>query len=245
MKNKTGFIDGARILKRGDWEPSLVDAIFEQDDFLGNILKDEWDLYLGAGCAGAIVPALNGTVALTTVAGDNLFAQLSHALNHNALRSCGIEARVALDVATLCTIEVGFCSALTEAQGRAYDDYLNGVGGIPMPVAANHSAIIGFDPLDSAAGYPNFTAVNSLGGVSPLAVNMGILPVGGTFYRLKVQLDAAGNAFYYINDDLLATHLLAVTPATPLTPWLAVSNKAGAIARNLTIDYVKFWQNRI
>ena len=40
------------------------------------------------------------------------------------------------------------------------------------------------------------------------------------------------------------TQLLAITPATPLTPWLAISNKAGAIARVLTGDYCKVWQNR-
>ncbi|MBU2060177.1 MAG: hypothetical protein KKB38_20900 [Gammaproteobacteria bacterium] len=244
MANKrTGFLDGARIWKRGDFEPSLEAAMYEQDDFLGDILKDEWDVYVGAGCTVAIVAALNGTVALTTVAGDNLFAQLSHGLNFNALRACGIEARLSMDVITLATIEMGFNDALTEANGRAFDDYQLGVGAIPVPVAAD-AAILGFDPTDSPL-HTGFTAVNAIAGVSPLAIDTGVVPVGGTFYVLRVQLDALGNAYYSVNGNLLATHLLAITPADPLTPWLAISNKAGAIARILTVDYVKFWQNRI
>jgi len=237
---KIGFIAGSRIKKWGDWEPSLVDTVYEQDDFLGDILKDEWGLFLGAGCAGAIVALPNGTVVLTTVAGDNLFSQLSHQLNFSATHMAGIEARVALDVITNCTIEVGFNDALTEAQGRAFDDY-ELTGGLPTPVAAN-AAIVGFDPTDSPL-HPHLTGVSAIAGAG-FAVNLGVDPIAATFIRLGVQLDVLGNAYYYVNGALLGTRLLAITPATPLTPWLAISNKAGAIARNLTIDYVKFWQNR-
>lgn len=241
---KIGYISGSRIWQLGDWEPSLERTIFEKDDFLGDILKDEWDVYVGAGCTVAIVAALNGTVALTTVAGDNLFAQLSRALNYSAAQACGIEARLNMDTATLATFELGFSDALTEAQGRAFDDYELGVGGIPVPVAAD-AAIIGFDPTDSPL-HPNLTAVNVIATVSPLATDLGVgtLPVGGTYQVLRVQLDALGNAYYYVNGILLATHLLAITPATPLTPWAAISNKAGAIARVVTVDYIKMWQNR-
>jgi len=237
---RVGFIAGSRIKKWEDWEPSLVDTLYEQDDFLGDILKDEWDVNVGAGCTVAIVAALRGTVALTTVAGDNLFANLAGELNLNALLSAGIEARVALDFITLCTIEVGLVDAKTYANGRAFDDY-ELTGGLPTPICVN-GAIVGFDPTDSPL-HPHLTGVSAIAGVGTVN-NLGVDPVAGAFIRLGVRLDVAGNAHYYVNGALLGTQLLAITPATPLAPWLAISNKAGAIARVHTVDYVKFWQNR-
>jgi len=242
MTKKIGYIAGSRIWQLGDWEPSLERTLFLKDDFMGDILKDEWAVNVDAGCTVAIVAALNGTVVHTTTAVNDDWATLAHGLNWTATRACGIEARLNLDVATLCTIELGFNDALTEAQGSAFDDYNLTGAALPTPVAAD-AVIIGFDPLDSAANFPNFTAVNVINTVAPAATDLAVLPVGGTFYVLKVQLDAAGNAYYYVNGVLLATHLLAITPADPLTPWITIRNKAANI-RLLTVDYVKVWQNR-
>lgn len=240
---RIGFIAGDRIKKRGDWEPSLKDAIFEMDDFLGDILKDEWAVDLGGnGESVAIVAALRGTVVLTTVAGDNYHASLARELNYNAVLAAGIEARIALDIITNVTIEVGLVDAKSYAQGRAFDDY-DGTGGVPTPVATN-AAIIGYDPTDSTVEpFDKLTGVGAIAGVGK-AVDLGIDLTGGAMVILRVQLDALGNAYFYVNGVLKGTILLAVTPATPLTPWLAISNKAGAIARILTADFCKVWQNR-
>ena len=241
---RIGYIGGERIVQRGDWERFLHDVVYEKDDFLGDILKDEWGIFVSAGCTGALVAALNGNLVLTTVVTVDFFSQVSSQLNFNAVHAAGMEARVCLDVLANSHIEVGFGDALTQANGTNFDDF--GIGAaVPTPVAADSAAVVGFDPTISAPNHTHLQAANIIGGVAPAAVDMGVDPVAGTFIRLGVQLDALGNAYYYVDGALLGTQLLAVTPATALTPFVAVRNKAGAPAVfNLTVDYIKFWQNR-
>ncbi len=237
---RIGFIGGNRIKHDEDWFPSGQTRVYEEDDFLGDILKDEWDVNVAAGCTVAIAAGLNGLVDLTTVAGDNFYATLAKELNYNALLYAGIEARLALDDITNCQIELGFNDAKLEAQGRMVDD-VDLTGGLPTPVCANGAAIV-FDPTDSVIN--NLCGVGVIAGVGSVN-DLGVALVNGIYVILKVQLDALGNARYYINNLLIATELLAITAATPLTPWMTVSNKAGAIARVLTVDYCKSWKRRI
>lgn len=243
---KIGHIAGSRIWQLGDWEPSLERTLYEKDDFLGDVLKDGWTDAIGAGCTAVIVPAVNGTVALTTVVNDDLFATIARELNYSAALACGIEARLNIDVLASETFEMGFCDVLAAAvaAGTAFDDY-ELTGGLPTPDAAVADAVvIGFDPTDSPL-HPHLTGVSANSGAPPdAAVDLGVDPATGVFVVLKVQLDAAGNASYYVNGALLGTQPLAIEPATLLTPWLAVRNKAVAVARILTVDYIKMWQNR-
>jgi len=237
---KIGHIAGSRIWQLGDWEPSLERTVYEKDDFLGDVLKDEWAADIGAGTL-VIAAALSGTVVHTTTALNDDHATLASALNFMASHACGIEARLALNNVTDCTIELGFNDALLEAQGRAFNDYDLTPGNLPSPISAD-AVIIGFDDPDSLV-YTNFTAVNVINTAAPAATDLGIIPVNDRFYVLRVQLDAAGNAYYYVDGALLATHALAITPGDALTPWITISNKAAGI-RILTVDYVKVWQNR-
>ena len=238
---RVGYIQGSRISHREDWFPSLQRHYYKQDDFDGDILADQWDVNVGAGCSVAIVAGQNGLVACTTVAGDDLYASMARELNLSSLLYAGIEARVKLDNITLCTIEVGLVDAKSYANGRAFDDY-ELTGGLPTPVCTD-GAIIGFDPTDSPL-HPHLTGVSAIAGVGTVN-DLGVDPVNLTFIILKVQLDVLGTARYYVNNALLGTQLLAITPATALTPWMAISNKAGAIARILTPDYCKWWQRRV
>jgi len=240
---RIGFIAGEWILQRGDWERFLHDVVYEKDDFLGDILKDEWGIFVSAGCTGSLVAALNGTLALTTVATINFFAQLSAQLNLNAIHACGMEARIDVDDLVNQQFMVGLCDALTYANGTPFDDY--GIGAAtPVVVAADSAAVIGIDQTISVPNHPHLNACSTIGGVSRAATDLGVDPVPGTFIRLGVQLDVLGNAYFYINGELLATHLLAVTPATALTAFAATRNKAGAVLGIETIDYIKFWQSR-
>jgi len=242
---KIGYIAGSRIWQLGDWEPSLGRTLYEKDDFLGDVLKDGWTDAIGLGCTAVIAPAVNGTVALTTVAGDDLFATIARELNYSAALACGIEARLNIDVLADETFEMGFCDVLAAAvaAGTAFDDY-EIIAGLPTPDAAVADAvIIGFDPTDSPL-HPHLTgvSVNSLG--AAVAVNLGVDPAPGVDVVLRVQLDAAGNASYYVDGALLGIQPLAIAPAVPLTPWIAVRNKAAIVTFVLTVDYVKMWQNR-
>jgi len=237
---RVGFIQGSRIKHDEDWFPSGQTRVYEEDDFLGDILKDKWDVVVAAGCTVAIVAGLNGLVALTTVAGDNFYSTMVGELNYNATLYAGIEARLALDDITNCQIEMGLNDAKLEAQGRMVDD-VDLTGGLPTPVCTNGAAIV-FDPTDSVIQH--LCGVGVIGGVGSVN-DLGIALVNGVYQILKVQLDVLGNAYYYLDNALIATELLAVTPLTPLTPWLTISNKAGAIARVLTIDYVKSWKRRV
>lgn len=243
---RIGFIDGHRIAHWDDWQPSLAGHVYEQDDFLGDILKDEWGIFVSAGCTGALpaVAAMNGTVALTTVVTIDFFAQISHELNLNALHACGMEARIDVDELVNQQFMVGLCDALTYADGTPFDDY--GIGAAtPVVVAADSAAVIGIDQTISVPNHPHLNACSTIGGVSRAATDLGVDPVPGTFIRLGIQLDAPGNAYFYINGVLVATHLLAVTPATALTVFAATRNKAAGPAIGiLTVDYIKFWQNR-
>lgn len=240
---RVGLISGSRIDHRKDWFPSLQGHVYEQDDFEGDILKDQWDVDLGGGGESVVIVAgQNGLVALTTVAGDNFHASMARELNLSSLLYAGIEARLKLDDITNCTIEMGLVQAKSMAQGRAFDDY-ELTGGLPSPIATD-AAVIGWDPTDSPL-HPHLTGVSVDSGGVAAAVDLAVDLVNLTFVIVKIQLDAIGTARYYVNNNLLGTQLLAVEPTTALTPWFGISNKAGAIARILTADYAKWWQRRV
>ena len=240
---RVGLISGSRIDHRGNWFPSLQRGGYKQDDFEGDILADQWDVDLGGGGESvAIVAGQNGLVALTTVAGDNFHASMARELNLSSALSAGIEAMLKLDDITNCTIEMGLVQAKSMAQGRAFDDY-ELAATLPTPVATD-AAVIGWDPTDSPL-HPHLTGVSVDSGGVAAAVDLAVDLLNLTFVIVKVQLDALGTARYYVNNNLLGTQLLAIEPATPLTPWLAISNKAAAIARVHTVDYASWWQRRV
>jgi len=240
---RVGLIQGIRIDHREDWFPSLQGHVYEQDDFLGDILRDEWAINAAGPCGVAIAAGQSGLVVLTTDITNDNWASLAKELNYSAALYAGIEARVKIDDKTGIQIEVGLVDAKSYANGRAFTDF-DQTGGLPTPIAAD-AAIIGYDPTDSiTAPFAFLTGVSVDSGGVAAAVDLGVDLTNLTFVILKIQIDALGTARYYVNNNLLGTQLLAIEPATPLTPWMTLSNKAGNI-RNLTVDYCKSWQRRV
>ncbi len=68
---------------------------------------------------------------------------------------------------------------------------------------------------------------------------LGSAPVGGTYDRLRLEVDAAGHAYFYINDTLMGVEPLAVATAALMQPWLGTMSTTTTLVK-VDTDYLMF-----
>ncbi len=89
-------------------------------------------------------------------------------------------------------------------------------------------------------GGANFLC-NTAIGTTNVAVDSGIPVVASTSYHLKIVIDAARKANYYINGAYI-TQSAAMTDATDLVPYIGILNGSGA-AKHLTVRQIAISRN--
>jgi hypothetical protein len=82
-----------------------------------------------------------------------------------------------------------------------------------------------------------FRGIGTKATVDTAAV-LGSLPVLDTPIKYRIEVDAAGQAFFWENDVYKGTVAAAVTITVPLCPFIEVSCKAGSAAKVGEADYV-------
>ena len=99
--------------------------------------------------------------------------------------------------------------------------------------------------FDSAATTPLWTAVGVATGTGITLANAltGVAPVAATWNVIRVEINTIGTATFYIDGVLLGSLLLAVTPATALTPIVTAMARTTA-SKTITVDYIFVQQMR-
>ncbi len=216
------------------------------DDFLGDVIADQWNYTEGtdsATSASAILAGgVGGVLRMTTGdTGTGLAAdlcQLSQELQWRAANG-GLfaEARVKLSAITNAYVFFGFTD----------------VGTLEAPVESAASANTLTSNATNAAGLmfdtrmtsDNFWLVGVKADVDPTAQDSGVAPVADDYITLGVAVDVLGTATFFVNGAPVGTPVAnAVAPAAMMTPTLAVSKTSVAASMNLDVDYIGVSMNR-
>lgn len=207
------------------------------DDFLGAAVSNFWNALHGsdATAACAIHVASNGTLRLTTGAGS------THTMAVNGAQVTTALTNLISDGGTRFETRLGNISALT-SQSICFG--LVDVSTLSAPftlatttVTANATNGAAF--LQDAAGtntHLNCVAVNAGGSPQVVALTNDVPTSGYHVYR--IEIDAAGNATYFIDGALVATILLAVATTAILTPSVGMFSEATSASQTLDVDYI-------
>lgn len=237
-------------LRAGIWprqflQPSPLHVV-TMDDFDGAAILGTWGVNKGsdAACVNfAVNAALNGTIRATT--GANAGAsmatngvQVSGHLNFQA-NAGGLEFghRVKLGAITTAALFVGLTNQVAALQMP-----VNGAGGgNGFTVNANDCVGMLFDTTMTNA---NWWAVGVKGGVATAGLNSGVAPVAATYDDMFIQVDASGNATFYLDGVSVGTILGAVTPTVPLAPVIAAFRRSAA-STTVDADYIYSAMSRV
>lgn len=236
-------------LRAGTWpkqflQPSPIHVV-TMDDFDGASLLGTWGVLKGtdAACANfAINAALNGTIRGTTGATTATMAgsgiQVSGHLNFQANNGqCEFGYRVKLSSIANVVLFVGWTNQVAALQMP-----INGAGGgNGFTVNANDCVGMLFDTTMTTK---NWWAASAKGGVATAGINSGVAPVAATYDDVFVQVDAAGNASFYLDGVSVGTINGAVSAGVPLAPVVAAFARAAASV-NVDADYIYSADQRV
>ncbi len=217
----------------------MHDVVVWQDDFLGDLVKDEYTLLSGSDAQAldpVISAAKNGVLRLTC--GDDATttmavngSQLAMALNWDASvanSSLFMEARIKVSAITNIVFFVGFTDSLS----------------LEMPftisgttVTSNATDAVGF-VFDTNQTTDRFYAVGVDTNTDATAQLLDTAPVAATWIRLGVRLWDDGEAEFYIDGVKKGTTMTAAaTPTVDLTPTIAVFSET-TTSHTLDVDYI-------
>lgn len=214
------------------------------DDFLGDLIGDEWEGLAGSDAqalAPAITVAENGVVRCVggdsgaSVAADA--SQLSGELNFQAdAGNLVFEARFKLSAIVTVQMFIG----LTDANG-ALEVPIHSAGSANT-ITTNASDAVGVF-FDTQMTDDNFWLAGVDTNVDATHVDSSVAPVAATYNKVRIEVDASGDARFYIDDNWIADVDSCVTPTVALCP-VAVIRPLSTSSVNLDIDYIHVSQDR-
>jgi hypothetical protein len=209
------------------------------DDFLGDVLADEWGAAVGsdtAGATAAINAQIGGVVRMTTAnstAGTMATngAQLHSALNWEAENGGLVfEARVKLSAITGVALFVGFTD-----QVAALEIPIQSAGSSET-LTSNATDAVGF-LFDTAMATDNIWLVGVKNNTDATHQNSGKAPTAATFHTYRIEVDSSGNATFFFDNVQVGTVMAgALTASVALTPVIAAFSNS--TAKNVDVDYI-------
>ena len=221
-------------------------AVF--DDFLGDVLADQWNYVEGTDSAtadGAILAGgVGGVLRLTSGdAGTGLAADLcslNSSLQWKASNGGLIaEARVKASAITAGSYYFfGFTDTLSlEAPVES--------AASANTLTSNATDAVGI-MFDTRMTADNFWAVGVKADVDATAQDLEVAPVAATYVTLKVEVTALGKAIFFVDGQQVGSVMEnAVTPGTALTPVLCCGKTSVAASHTLDADFVNVSMNRV
>lgn len=245
LLSRKGFISGDHGKQIALPSPDTI-SLF--DDFLGDLLADEWAAVEGTDTTGASQAVLAGSIggALRLTTGDDdanltvltdLSGVVGGYLNWQASNGgLAMQARVKTSRITLAYIFVGF----TDSVSAEVPIQCN--SGETLTTTATDAVGFVFDTAFTSDTWHLCGVANDVDATAQVLTNA---PVADDYTTLRVEVNASGVATFFINGVQVGTAMTgAVTAAADLTPAIYVSNTDGTSAITLDVDYIHVAMNR-
>lgn len=233
-----GYYDPSSFETLGVIKPVVVFDDFLGVEFLENSVWETEEE--GTSNAVGIVAGINGLVQIDTGTAVDKSNSIFGGLNWQASKLASMEMRIAptTSLATLF-LAFGFSDAGGEGTGKIAwkDDSL--VTGT-VDAWADDAVMFGVRQETTADIYA--LSVKAAG--TPQSTDTGTNLVLDTYHIYRIDLDAEGNARFYIDGALVAAHTSAITAADAITPTVQTMITGGTTAAFVNIDYIKVWQDR-
>jgi hypothetical protein len=217
------------------------------DDFLGDVLADQWNGRVGTDpqCVTPTILADQQRGVVRLVTGDDAAAdmatngvQLESALNWRINQGLTVfEIRLSiLSNVTSVALFVG----LTDQNSALEMPFTLGAGDA---LTSNATDAVGF-LYDTGADTDNWWAVGVASDVDATKQNLAVAPSASTRETLRVEVTSAGVATFYRNGAAVGSSMTgAVGVAVNLTPVVAAFSRS-ANSRNIDVDYILVEANR-
>lgn len=239
-----GFVAGEHGNQFDIASPSKI-VMF--DDFVGDVIADQWDAQEGtdsATSASAILAGgIGGVLRITTGdAGTGLAAdmvQITQALQWQASNGGLVfQTRLKLSAITTCYVFVGFTDLAASLEAPIES------AASANTLTSNATDAVGF-MFDTRMSTDNWWLVGVAGNTDATAQNVGSAPVADDYETLRIEVSATGAATFFRNGLQVGTAMAgAVTAATDLTPTVNVSKTSVAASMTADFDYVHVAMNR-
>ena len=217
------------------------------DDFLGDVIADQWNYVEGTDSAtstGAILSGgIGGVLRLTSGdAGTGLAAdavQLTGELQWQASNGGLVaETRIKLSRITTAFLFFGFTdlAATLECpiESAASAD----------TITTNASDAVGF-MFDTRMATDDFWAVGVKADVDATKEDLLVAPAANEYITLRVAVDSLGVATFFVNGAQVGSSMAdAVTPGADLTPVIYFSPTSVAASITADVDYVMVGMDR-
>lgn len=217
------------------------------DDFLGDVLADQWDLQEGTdsatGAAAILAGGIGGVLRITTGdAGTGLAAdmeQITQALQWQASNGDLVfQTRIKLSAITTCYVFLGFTDLAASLEAPIES------AGAANTITTNATDAVGF-MFDTRMDADTWWLVGVANGVDATAQNTGFAPVADKYETFRIVVNSSGSATFYRNGNQVGTAMAgAVTAAIDLTPTINVSKTSVAASMTADVDYVHVAMNR-
>lgn len=214
------------------------------DHFDGAVLSTKWAGLKGSD-GSAVTPVINvqagGKVRLTTasagtasmaVGGAELVAARNWQVNKTAfLLGAGLQASALTNLSLFCgmTDKVTLEAPFSLAAGTLTSNATDGFGFL----------------LDAGATVPGtWKCVGVANNVDAAVIDSGVTAVAATDNELAIEVDASGNATFYIDGVAVGNLAGVCTPTVALTPAVSAWIRTTAAALTVDVDYFNLEQSR-
>jgi hypothetical protein len=211
------------------------------DDFLGDVVADQWNLLEGTDSsttdAAILSGGIGGVLRFTTGdAGTGLAAdlvQMTQTLNWQASNGgLEIEARVKLSRITTAYAFIGFTDLAASLEAPIVS------AASADTFTTNATDAVGW-MFDTRMSTDNWWLTGVANDVDATMQNAGTAPVADTYEVLRVEVTSGGKASFFRNGAQVGTLMSgALTAATDLTPTLAFGNTSGTSSFTADVDYI-------
>lgn len=226
------------------------------DDFLGDVIADQWDTVIGTNsttAGAAITVAVSGLLKVSTGDGG--------AAGTTTLAANGMQWQSSLNYRadkTGLSLEISFFPVTTTTNTDIFIGFTNQTSALQMPMTiADGKAVFTLTAADCVGFVFASIATTALatlwtaGGVknsvkTPMfALAAGPLDVSTApvLTTLRIEVSAAGAASFYYNNVLQTIVPAAVTPTVRLVPAVVMRSRTTA-TKAIQVDYIRIRQNR-
>ena len=220
------------------------------DDFHAAAIDvtNNWIVFAGtdgdATAASTVVEAPEGQVVMGSGDGGSTedgSVLSKHLLAHGALVSLGgavMEARVSLDTLAGAVVNIGFSDVLATAAEHSPHKIVAATISDAGLTVTNTACFVWGTEATAATKWHHVT--ENAGTIAAISTSDNG-PVVDTYATLRIEIDADGDARFYVDGTLDKTVTTAVATTALLIPFIGIDGEDGApVNTDLSIDYVLF-----